>query len=109
MNKKEIERIWNVSRNEDFWSSHSINKYSFQTLLTGIKIKLIGKKGENAIKQLAEIDRMEFFLERLTFMNCIGIFQAKSIVSMERRIIILEQEKEGLINEIEKNKKIGKW
>ncbi len=97
MNKEEIERLWNDSVNEDFISAHSLNKYTFKSLIAGLEIKLIGREEAAAKKQLSILQRMDSFLERLTYVNCISVFQAKIIKSQEYRIAILEQEKHDLI------------
>jgi hypothetical protein len=65
-------------------------------LIAGMELKLMGRK--DAKKQLSIIQRMDSFLDRLTYVNCISIFQAKIIKSQEMRIAILEQSKTDLIN-----------
>lgn len=96
MDQKEIENIWHDSVNEDFMSAHSLNKFTFKNLIAGMELKLMGRK--DAKKQLSIIQRMDSFLDRLTYVNCISIFQAKIIKSQEMRIVILEQSKTDLIN-----------
>ena len=73
----------------------SLNKFTFKSLIAGIELKLIGR--EDAKEQLSIIQRMDSFLERLTYVNCISVFQAKLIKSQEMRIILLEQGKTDLI------------
>jgi Tfp pilus assembly protein PilN len=109
MDKKFLNKVWSEARSEDMMSAHSVNKYAFQSLLVGMISKLKESNSERAIKQLAIMRRMESFLERLTHFNCLFIFQAKIITNQELRIVLLEQEKEELIDEIEKIKKINKW
>lgn len=96
MDNKQIEKLWNDSVNEDFMSAHNLNKFTFKGLIVGMELKLLGR--EDAKKQLSIIQRMDSFLDRLTYVNCISIFQAKIIKSQEMRIALLEQSKTDLIN-----------
>lgn len=97
MDNKEIEKLWNDSVNEDFVNAHSLNKYTFKSLVSGLQTKLIGREEAEAKKQLSILNRMDSFLDRLTYVNCISIFQAKIIKSQEHRIAILEQQNHDLI------------
>jgi hypothetical protein len=101
IDNKEIKQFISSARNDNAASFDMVEKHSFSLLLSGIKIKLINKLIKNdsgEVKdQIASIDRMENFLERLTFKNCVFHFQAKTILSQDRRIILLEQEKKDLI------------
>jgi hypothetical protein len=105
MKNETIKRICEQARNEDLVSSHSVEKFAFQSLLSGMIAKLLLKKGDNASKQLAILQRMDRFIERLTYVNIIFITQAKMLAEQDRQIILLEQEKEDLIQEIETLKK----
>ena len=96
MKNKEIENLWHDSVNEDFISAHSLNKFTFKGLIGGMELKLMGR--EDAKAQLSILQRMDSFLDRLTYVNCISIFQAKIIKSQEMRITLLEQSKTDLIN-----------
>ena len=99
MKKENVEELFRQARNEDLMSSHSVEKFAFQSLLTGMIAKLILKKGEQVEEQLATLQRMDRFLERLTFFNVLFVFQAKVIIEQDRQIAILEQEKMDLIKE----------
>lgn len=102
VDKKELEKYYYAARNDNEASFDMIEKNSFSEMLTGIKIKLLSKviegvRSKEMEVQIASLDRMDNFLERLTFKNCVFIFQSKTILSQDRRIIILEQEKMDLI------------
>lgn len=102
MDKKEIQQFIHSARCDNAASFDMIEKNAFLLFLGGIKVKLLDRiikdVGNEGLKiQLASLDRMEAFLERLTFKNCVFHFQAKTILSQDKRIIILEQEKMDLI------------
>jgi hypothetical protein len=98
--------IWIAqARRDDLMSTDSIEKHAFKSLLGGMIIKLLDKKSVEAQKQLGMLYRMESYLERLTYKNCIHHFQAKTITAQDRRIAILEEEKQELIQELEQIKK----
>lgn len=109
INKKEIQQFIHAARRDDSSSFEMIEKHVFTSMITGMKIKLFDRllnhgKNKDVERNLAALDRMEDFLERLSFKNCVFHFQAKTILSQDRRIIILEQEKMDLIKENEKLK-----
>ena len=102
MDQKEIKQFIHSARVDNDASFDLMEKHSFVTMLTGMKVKLLKRvidKGssEELETQIASIGRMENFLDRLTFKNCVFYFQAKTILSQDRRIAILEQEKMDLI------------
>ena len=101
MDNKEIESWIRQARNATSMDTHNIEKYAFQSLLSGMIIKILGKKGPKAERQLAALNRMDDFLERLTQKNCIFHFQGLTITAQDRQISILQQEKMELIKEIE--------
>lgn len=105
LDQKEIEKFIREARNEEAMDVHAINKSSFQHLLTSMMIKVLNRKGAEAETQLAVLRRMDDFVERLTFKNCIYIFQCKTITAQDRQIEILHQEKLILIEENQTLKK----
>ena len=100
MKKEEIEKILSDCRDEDMMSMHSVEKHNFQSLIAGMMSKLVLKKGEEAQRQYRTLQRMDNFLERLTYMNVIQIMQAKLITRQDQQIVILQQEKRELEEEI---------
>ncbi len=109
IDKKILESFIRDARSEDLVSSHSVEKYAFVSLISGMIIKLLPNKSEKAQKQLASLYRMERFLDRQTYMNVIQSFQSKLILTQDRQIILLEQEKMELIDRIEALEKIDKF
>jgi len=99
MKNEEIKKLWFIARHEEGMDLHSTYKYDFQSLLTGMMIKMLSRKGPEAEEQMATLRRMDDFLERLTYRNCIFHFQAKILTVQDRQIAILEQEKIDLIRE----------
>ena len=101
VNDKELKQFVHAARCDNDASFDMIEKHSFNAFIHAMEVKLLERllKGDNPeIKtQLASLQRMSNFLERLTFKNCVFHFQAKTILSQDRRIIILEQEKMDLI------------
>ena len=107
MENKEIENLYLMSKSESYSSSHDINKQVFSSLLSSMVNKLLLKKDDASQKQLAVLQQMEKFLDRLTLKNVMYVFQCKLILKMESQINILEQEKRDLINRsIDKIKKL---
>lgn len=98
---KEIKQFIHAARCDNDASFDMIEKYSFSAFISSMEVKLLNRlvKGENEeiSKQLASLQRMSNFLERMTFKNCVFHFQAKTILSQDKRIAILEQEKMDLI------------
>ena len=102
MDKKEIQKFIQSARCDNDASFDMIEKNAFTEMLTGLKIKILSRSMEKGYneemeKQLSSLTRMEKFMERLTFKNCVFHFQAKTILSQDVRIVILEQEKIDLI------------
>jgi hypothetical protein len=79
-------------------SLHAIEKHAFSSLLAGMITKLIGKGGK-AEKQLASLERMSRFLERLTYVNILFTFQSKLITEQERQILDMNNTIQHLQNE----------
>jgi len=101
MTNKELEKIVRQARNEDLISFHSLHKHGFQALLSGMITKLMGSTKPEAKRQLAALQKMDRFMERLTQMNVMYIIQAKMLQTMDRQVAILEQEKLDIIEEYE--------
>jgi hypothetical protein len=107
MENKEIQRLYEMAKSESYSSSHDINKQVFSSLLSSMVNKLLLKKDDASQKQLAVLQQMDKFLERLTLKNVMYVFQCKLIIKMESQIMILEQDKRDLINRsIDKIKKL---
>jgi hypothetical protein len=107
MENKEIQRLYEMAKSESYSSSHDINKQVFSSLLSSMVNKLLLKKDDASHKQLAVLQQMDKFLERLTLKNVMYVFQCKLIIKMESQIMILEQDKRDLINRsIDKIKKL---
>lgn len=102
MNLELINKFITDSKNEDATSLHSIQKYKFKEYLTGMMIKLIKIDSAEARVQLEVLKDMDRFLDRLTYHNCIKIFQAKIILESDRQIVELQQKNNELL-EINKN------
>jgi len=103
MENKEIQQFVHAARMDNAGSFDAIEKNAFSSMISGMQSKLRGRQlkdlnNEQIKKQIASLDRMESFLDRLTFKNCVFHFQAKTILSQDRRIILLEQEKKDLIS-----------
>jgi hypothetical protein len=113
MDDKAIKQLWRSARQELFTSNYVLEKCSFEMLIDGMILKIHQKynKGGNTNKTpkaeetLQKLDQMKHFLEKLSFKNCISHFQAKIIVAQDRRILLLENDKRELIEELEKLKK----
>lgn len=105
INYEEINRWIAQARRDDLMSTDSIEKHAFASLIGGMVLKLLDRKSAEAQKQLAMLQRMESYLERMTYKNCIQHFQAITITAQDRRIAILEEEKQELIQELEQIKK----
>lgn len=109
LSKKEIQSFIHAARRDHADSFDMIEKHVFTSMIAGMRVKLLDRllKGKNAEmeKQLAALNRMENFLERLSFKNCVFYFQAKTILAQDRRITILEQEKIDLIKKKEELEK----
>lgn len=105
MDNKTIERYIREAKSEDLMSSHSVEKHAFAALIGGMIAKLLDKKGTEAQRQLAALQRMERFMEKMTLRNVVFHFQAKMLTEQDRQIILLEQEKQELIKEIDNVKK----
>jgi len=101
MDKEEIKTWIREARSANSMDTHSIEKHAFQVLLSGMILKLLGKKGPQVERQLAALKRMDDFLERLTHKNCVFHYQAITITCQDRQIATLQQEKISLIKEIE--------
>ena len=107
MENKEIQRLYEMAKSESYSSSHDINKQVFSSLLSSMVNKLLLKKDDASQKQLAVLQQMDKFLDRLTLKNVMYVFQCKLIIKMESQIMILEQDKRDLINRsIDKIKKL---
>ena len=95
----DYEKLYTEAKREDLMSMHSIEKYAFSSLLTGMSIKLLQKSDSKSQLQLKKLQRMERFLERITYFNVMYSFQTKIILELERNIAILEDENERLLKE----------
>ena len=105
MDDKEIKRFISDARRANDMDMMSIEKHSFQSLLLGMIIKLKGKTGVNVDEQLAALERMSSFMDRMTYKNCIFHFQSLTITAQDTQIAILQQDKMDLIIENETLKK----
>jgi len=101
IDQKEIKTFIHAARVDNEASIDNIEKHVFTSFVAGMHAKLIEKllknDSEETRKQIAALERMESFLERLSFKNCVFYFQAKTILAQDRRLAILEQDKRDLI------------
>lgn len=112
MENKEIEELWLQAKIELFESNWIFEKASFECLIDGMIFKIQKKYnkgwGVNKTPQdddiMSKLESMKYFLDRLSYKNCIFHFQSKIIISQENRILKLELDKDSLIEELKELK-----
>ncbi len=93
------EQLYQAARSEDSVSVYTLEKASFQVILGGMIMKLLPKHTEAAKQQLDTLNRMDRFLERITYHNVMSIYKSKLIIEQDGQIAKIEQEKRLLQEE----------